>query len=155
MLSVKLTRVTIPDFHELEELCGAGLPDDYLSLLNNYPPALRTAVRAEDDSGTEGTVAEVELMSELLDLVEINREVRLGPVLDPEGEEFRWPVQLLVIGETGDGDYYCVDTDGEHQGVLQFRHQSVEFESVADSLDEFVGMLLDSYVIGDDSPKQK
>ena len=140
---------------ELEELCGARLPHNYLRLLSNYPPALRTAVRAEDDSCSEGTVAEVELMSELSDLVEINREVRLGPVLDPKGVEFRWPVQLLVIGETGDGDYYCVDTDGEHQGVLQFRHQSVEFENVADSLDEFVGMLLDSYVTGEESAKQK
>lgn len=140
---------------ELEELCGARLPHDYLRLLSNYPPALRTAVRAEDDSCLEGTVAEVELMSEPSDLVEINREVRLGPVLDPKGVEFRWPVQLLVIGETGDGDYYCVDTDGEHQGVLQFRHQSVEFENVADSLDEFVGMLLDSYVTGEESAKQK
>ncbi len=147
--------MAIPGIHELEELCGAGLPDDYLRLLNSYPAALRQAARAEDDSFSEGTVAEVDLMAELSDLVEINHEVRLGPVLDPKGQEFRWPEQLLVIGETGDGDYYCVDTDGEHQGVLQFRHQSVEFESVADSLDEFVGMLLDRYVADGPSVKHK
>ncbi len=147
--------MALPWISELEQMCGASLPENYLRLLHSYPPALRTAVRAEDDARWEGTVAEVELLSEPSDLVEINREVRLGPVLDPKGAEFRWPVQLLVIGETGDGDYYCVDTDGEHQGVLQFRHQSVEFENVADSLDEFVGMLLDSYVNGDESVEQK
>ena len=147
--------MVLPRISDLEQMCGASLPMNYLHMLNSYPPALRKAFRADDDSCSEGTVAEVELMAELSDLVEINREVRLGPVLDPKGVEFRWPVQLLVIGETGDGDYYCVDTDGEHQGVLQFRHQSVEFENVADSLDEFVGMLLDSYVNGDESAKQK
>ena len=147
--------MAIPGIQELEELCGVGLPQGYLRLLSNYPAALRTAIRAEDHSKSEGTVAEVELMAEMADILEINREVRLGPVLDPKGQEFRWPVQLLVIGETGDGDYYCVDTDGEHQGVLQFRHQSVEFELVADSLDEFVEILLDSYATGSDSAKQK
>ena len=52
----------------------------------------------------------------------------------------------MVIGETGDGDYYCIDTDGEHEGVLQFRHYSVEFEVIADSLNDFVEMLMDAFV---------
>ena len=147
--------MTVSGIQELEELCAARLPEGYLTLLSSYPPALRKMVRADDESRDSGTVAEVELLAELPDLIEINREVRFCTVLDPEGREFRWPDQLLVIGETGDGDYYCVDTDGEHQGVLQFRHQSVEFENVADSLDEFVGMLLDSYVNGDESVEQK
>lgn len=110
---------------------------------------------ADGDQGSDGTVAEVELMAELSDIQEINHEVRLGTVLDPEGREFRWPDQLLVIGETGDGDYYCVDTDGVHQGVLQFRHQSVEFLIIAESLDEFVEMLLDGSVPADDSARQE
>ena len=57
----------------------------------------------------------------------------------------------MVIGETGDGDYYCVDLDGEHAGVLQFRHHAVEFETLADSLEEFVDMLTESFVTGDAS----
>lgn len=72
--------------------------------------------------------------------------MRLAPILDPEGREFRWPDQLLVIGETGDGDYYCVDSDGEHEGVLQFRHFAVEFETIADSLEDFVELLIECFV---------
>ena len=138
-----------PQFRqELSRICNAALPADYVALLDSYPGILRSATRADDKGDSEGTVAEVELLASLDDVIEINREVRIGPILDPEGQEFRWPGQLLVIGETGDGDYYCVDTDGEHAGVLQFRHHAVEFEIIADSLDEFVEMLVESFVTG-------
>ena len=138
-----------PQFRqELELICDSPLPADYVALLDSYPEVLRTAIRADDGGHSDGTVAEVELLASPNDIVEINREVRLGSILDPEGQEFRWPDQLLVIGETGDGDYYCVDTDGEHEGVLQFRHHAVEFEIVAYSLADFVEMLVESFVTG-------
>lgn len=131
---------------QLEQLCESSLPVEYISLLDQYPQALQFACRADDGSDTEDFVSSVELLASDEHILEINREVRLGTILDPEGLEFRWPDQLLVIGETGSGDYYCVDTDGEHSGVLQFRHYSVEFEVIADSLDEFVEMLMDAFV---------
>jgi len=130
---------------DLERLCEATLPADYIELLNGYPPQLLCVVRAEDGSASEGMVSDVELLADPIRVVAINREVRLGTVHDPDGNEFRWPDQLLVIGETGDGDYYCVDCDGEHPGVLQFRHHPVEFEFIADSLQEFVELLLESF----------
>lgn len=137
-----------PSLQELERLCEASLPADYRALLDSYPEVLRLAARADDGGESDGMVADVELLANLQDIVEINREVRLGTILDPEGQEFRWPDQFLVIGETGDGDYYCVDADCEHEGVLQFRHHPVEFEIIADSLDEFVEMLVESFVTG-------
>jgi hypothetical protein len=130
---------------ELEQLCEATLPVEYIGLLNAYPSNLLSAIRAEDGSDSEGTVSDVELLADPIQVVAINREVRQGTVHDPDGNEFRWPDQLLVIGETGDGDYYCMDCDGEHSGVLQFRHHSVEFEFIADSLQEFVELLLESF----------
>lgn len=136
---------------DLEALCEAPLPAEYVQLLESYPPLLRAAVRADSGDDSEGIVSEVELYLSPLDVLEINHEVRAIAILDPEGQEFRWPDQLLVIGETGDGDYYCVDLDGEHAGVLQFRHHAVEFEVVADSLDEFVEMLTESFVTGIES----
>ena len=132
---------------ELEQLCDAPLPIDYLELLKSYPSTLASARRADDGSDSEGCVADVEFLARSEEILEINQEVRHGSILDPEGQEFRWPDQLLVIGETGDGDYYCVDTDGEHDGVLQFLHYAVEFESIADSLNDFVEMLLEAYVL--------
>jgi hypothetical protein len=131
---------------ELEQLCDAPLPAEYLQLLDSYPAALQTACRADDGGGAEGLVPEVELLAAPEEILKINQEVRQGTILDPEGQEFRWPDQLLVIGETGDGDYYCLDTDGEHDGVLQFRHYAVEFEVIADSLHDFVEMLMDAFV---------
>lgn len=136
---------------DLEQLCEAPLPVEYMNLLKSYPSILVTACRADSGDGSEGFVSEVELLSSLADVLEINREVRAVSILDPEGQEFRWPDQLLVIGETGDGDYYCVDLDGEHAGVLQFRHHAVEFEVIADSLEEYVEMLTESFVTGDTS----
>jgi hypothetical protein len=135
----------------LEALCEASVPLNYIQLLDSYPPALRVAFRADSGDDSEGVVSEVELFSSPTDVLEINREVRAIAILDPEGQEFRWPDQLLVIGETGDGDYYCVDLDGEHAGVLQFRHHAVEFEVVTDSLEEFVEMLIESFVTGSES----
>ena len=134
---------------ELERLCEARLPAEYIRLITPYPPVLASVCRADSGDDSEGFVSEVELFSSPTDVLEINREVRAVSILDPEGQEFRWPDQLLVIGETGDGDYYCVDLDGDHTGVLQFRHHAVEFEVIADSLEEFVDMLAESFVTGD------
>ena len=136
---------------DLEHLCDARLPVEYIHLLKSYPSILATACRADSGDYSEGFVSEVELFSSPTDVLEINREVRAVSILDPEGQEFRWPDQLLVIGETGEGDYYCVDLDGEHAGVLQFRHHAVEFEVIADSLEEFVEMLIESFVTGSES----
>ena len=140
---------------QLEQLCEAPLPAEYLQRLQCYPQALQSANRADDGSDAEGTAADVEFLISHREILNINLEVRGCSILDPEGQEFRWPDQLLVIGETGDGDYYCVDTDGEHEGVLQFRHYAVEFEVIADSLDDFVEMLMQAFVerstTGDDT----
>ena len=134
---------------ELERLCEARLPAEYIRLITSYPPVLASVCRADSGDESEGFVSEVELFSSPTDVLGINQEVRAVSILDPEGQEFRWPDQLLVIGETGDGDYYCVDLDGDHTGVLQFRHHAVEFEVIADSLEEFVDMLAESFVTGD------
>jgi hypothetical protein len=137
-------------FSELESLCQAPAPTAWRAIMQNYPEALRGAVRADDGSDTEGFVAEAELLADPVEVLRINREVRLESILDPEGREFRWPIPFLVIGETGDGDYYCIDAAGEHEGVLQFRHHAVEFEPVADSIDEFIELLVECFVTGID-----
>jgi hypothetical protein len=136
---------------QLQKLCGNSLPEDFLRLMSAYPEVLKTAGRSDDQSGAGGVVADVELLAAAESLLEINREVRLCSLLDPEGQEFRWPQSYLVIGETGDGDYYCIDTAGEDPGVLQFLNQPVAFESVTDSLEEFVEMLMIAFTEGDDT----
>ena len=143
--------MSLDAFSELETLCQAPVPTTYRALLMHYPEALRGAVRADDGSDAEGLVSDAELLADPVDVLRINREVRLDSILDPEGREFRWPAPFLVIGETGDGDYYCIDASGEHESVLQFRHHAVEFESVADSIDEFIELLVECFVTGIDA----
>lgn len=143
--------MSLDAFSELETLCQAPLPTACRAVLTDYPDALTGAVRADDGSDVEGFVSEAELLADPVEVLRINREVRLDSILDPEGREFRWPTPFLVIGETGDGDYYCIDASGEHEGVLQFRHHAVEFESVADSMDEFIELLVECFVTGIDA----
>ena len=50
-----------------------------------------------------------------------------------------------IVGETGSGDYYCIDAGREVEGVMQYDHQSVQFEVFADSIDEFIEMLEDTF----------
>ena len=124
------------------------MPPAYLQFLDAYPESLRQARRALDDSDSEGTVAEVELIADLPAVLEINLEVRADSVPEPDGLEFYWPEQFLVIGETGSGDYYCIDVEGDVDGVMQYDHQNVGFEVVADSMDEFVEMLVETFILG-------
>lgn len=131
---------------QLEQLPGHPLPEDYLQLLQNYPATLKVARRCIDNTDSEGMVADVELISDLQSLLDINREARLDSVPAPDGLEIYWPDQFLVIGETGSGDYYCIDVLAEVTGVMQYDHQSVSFDVIADSLVEFVEMLMETFV---------
>lgn len=140
---------------QLVEMLGHPLPSDYLRMLDGYPEVLIGVLRAIDNSDSEGTIEEVELIRDLDSVLEINKEARTGSVPDPEGVEHFWPDQLLVIGETGEGDYYCIDVDEPKPCVMQFNHQSVIFEVVAEDLQDFVEMLVEVMVEFDpDAPDE-
>ncbi len=129
----------------IKELTGFALPVKYMELLTDYPAALKKLARADDESETEGYVNTFELMSNLADVLDINKEVRYGAVMDPDGNDFDWPSQVLVIGENGEGDYYGIDLSDEIHGVVFFNHQTVEFEEITDTLSEYVELLQESF----------
>lgn len=138
-------------WQQLARLCSAEIPSAYRSLLGAYPESLRKIPRSDDGTAAEGFVGDVELLADLSDVLAINREARACAVRDPAGNEFTWPDQLLVIGESGTGDYFCVDTAADTGEVLRYLHCPNEFEVVADSLAEFVEMLQEAFsVIGCD-----
>lgn len=134
---------------QLENLCQAPIPAACRAVLTDYPEALLGAPRADDGSDSEGFVSEAELLADPEAVLRMNLEVRKESILNPDGQEFCWPMTFFVIGETGDGDYYCVDTAGEHQGVMQFRHHTVEFEMVAESIPDFIDLLVECFVDDD------
>lgn len=140
---------------ELETMLPAAVPDDYLKLLSDYPPTLLNARRAIDDSNDEGLVSQVELQIDLRAVLELNLEAREDSVPDPEGIERLWPDQFLIVGETGGGDYYCIDVLNEVDGVMQYDHQAVEFQQIADSLAEFVEILEDTFCEGAFDPEDE
>ncbi len=129
----------------LDTILPASVPDDYLKLLSHYPPTLLNARRAIDDSNDEGMVSQVELQIDLEAVLELNLEAREDSVPDPDGAERLWPDQFLIVGETGGGDYYCIDVLHEVPGVMQYDHQAVEYQQVAESLAEFVEILEDTF----------
>ena len=135
---------------QLNQLLGQVPPPDYLAILANYPSSLLTAKRSIDETDEEGMVCNVELLDDLDSVLQLNVECRTDSVMEADGGIFFWPEQFLVIGETGGGDYYCVDVDGDVEGVMQFDHQSVQFEVVADSLQEFVEILEDTFCCNDE-----
>ncbi len=129
---------------DLSNLVDGPLPDEWLTLLSHYPPQLRDCRRGDGETDA-GLVSQVELLADIEAVVELNREARATTVLDPDGEPFTWPRSLLVIGETGGGDYFCLDAEREFDGVLQYEHQPVQFFQITDSLQEFVDMLQQSF----------
>ncbi|MFO0426219.1 MAG: SMI1/KNR4 family protein [Planctomyces sp.] len=126
---------------ELSRLVNAPLPPEWVALMEDYPAGLADFDRSEAGDGSLGMISDVELLSDYSDVLAINLEARAHSILHPDGSEFTWPDQLLIIGEDGDGDYFCLDTDGEYSGVLQFLHFDVEFEEISDSLQDYVDML--------------
>lgn len=130
---------------KLEALLQQPIPHHYLHAIEEYPSSLRDARRAVDDSDAEGFVCQVEFLNNLKDVLFLNVEARSDSVVDPAGFEILWPEQFLVIGESGGGDYYCIDAAEEIAGVVQFDHQAVQFEVVADSIDEFVDVLEETF----------
>lgn len=133
---------------QLSELAGSPPPDWYLNFLLDYPDSLKQARRSIDDTEMQGFVCQAECLSDAPDVLQLNVEVRSESVEGPDGMVFFWPDQMLVIGETGFGDYYCIDVEQEVAGVIQFDHQAVQFEVIADSLDEFVEILEDTFLDG-------
>ncbi len=132
-------------WQQLAQLCGNEIPREYRRLLQAYPQSLRRVQRSEDGSDAEGCVGDVELLADLSEVLAINREARASPVPDPAGNKFSWPAQLLVIGESGTGDYFCIDTSDDSGEVQRYLHCPNEFELVADSLAEFVEMLEEAF----------
>ncbi|MGV2339497.1 MAG UNVERIFIED_CONTAM: SMI1/KNR4 family protein [Planctomycetaceae bacterium] len=135
---------------ELEEICGAPLPAQWLQFIAEYPEELRLAWRSDDESDDEGFVGDAELLADPADILALNREVRAAPIPDAQNREFLWPARYVVIGESGDGDYYCIHADDPGCGVHQFLHLNVRFKRLTSGFSEFLEMLVDAYLDFDD-----
>lgn len=135
---------------ELEEICGTPLPGKWLQFIAEYPEELRLAPRSDDGAEEEGSVGDVELLADPVDVLAINREVRATSIPDAANQEFHWPAGYVVIGESGDGDYYCIDAGDPECGVYQFLHLPVRFKRLTTTFADFLEMLAAAYLDFDD-----
>lgn len=135
---------------QIGELLNQPVPDHYLKALAEYPEWPGKTRRALDESAAEGLVCQVEYLNDLSDVLFLNLEARSDSVLDPAGFEILWPEQFLIIGESGGGDYYCIDAGNDVDGVMQFDHQAVQFEVIADSIDEYIEVLRETFCGSED-----
>ncbi len=127
--------------HTLSEQLGIpAFPQPWVSLQLDFPAALRTLQR-----GDGSTVDEFELTDDLELLLQLNQEVRLEPIPDGEGLALTWPENLLVIGENGAGDYYCIDINEPDPHVLFFDHHTLDLFDIDETLEGFVEVLIEQF----------
>ena len=129
-----------PDCHRLESELGVTLCAMWLDLLVDYPAELSQLVRPDGER-----VADADFCSDIDHLLLMNREVRAAPIVDGDGATFDWPKHLLVIGENGAGDYYCIDTQDDDPTVLFFDHQLCEVGDMGEGLIGFLELLIDQF----------
>jgi len=107
---------------------GLAIPPEYSELTLNYPTL---------PAGFEDT-PQHEIYSDPERVLAANRAVRERP--PASGAE--WPGAYLVIGDSGCGDYYCLDTSRAPASVLCWNHELASFEVVADSTSSFLTHIL-------------
>ena len=107
---------------ELEHHIGVSLPEEYRSLLQNYPEELR---------GT--TVEGYELVSTVETLLSENLSVRQGPVFGLD-----WPRNHFVVGSDGSGNLYTLNLNETPVGVYEFDHEDQSFRRLAESLPDWL-----------------
>ena len=115
----------------IEEAFGARLPSDYRRLMMEYPRELLAC-----------GASEMELLNEPSRIIAENLRVRSGT------ESFSlidWPPRYFVIGETGSGDYYCLNMKRASSPVMLFDQFGIQFKEHAPSLDEWLPAILAEY----------
>ncbi len=119
--------MNLADIQEIEDRLDVELPAPYKEVLLNYP-----AVFEKD-----GYASEFTLVNSPGKLIKLNED--WGNILDLELDPSE-----IVIGESGCGDYYIIDTDDEDPDVRFWNHEIREFsdDERSESLAEYVGKIM-------------
>lgn len=118
--------MTSDDIAAIESALGFSLPQPYMLVVTNYPPAL-----VHTDAPGFALFDDPELV------IDANRMVRENGYF---GEQ--WPEQYVIIGENGCGDYYVVTKNSAKFSVGFADHEAMECNPFAANLDDFVAKLI-------------
>lgn len=109
--------MTSDDVDRIEARLGVSLPPEYREFVIDYPADL--GVCASDH----------EIWNQADAVIEATDRLRLG-----ENPDVTWPYNMVVIGDSGCGDYYCLDISQFPSPVVCWNHEISEFECVASSI---------------------
>jgi hypothetical protein len=104
------------------------VPIEYLRFVADYP------ILPDDFAD----VREREVFADVQKALVVNLEVRRRPPVDGAA----WPDQYFVVGESGCGDWYCLDTSHSPAPVVCWNHETAAFEPTAHSLSAFLEHIL-------------
>lgn len=112
------------------------LPDFYRTYLSTLKERLEREGFCESDFED---ISSNELIFDSSKVEAINVEMRSFKAiwLPMQVEPSFWPDDWLIIGGSGNGDYFCISKSGSFSGVYCFEHESLQFVSYASSLDDF------------------
>ena len=112
--------MTHDDVDQIECRLAIRIPDDYRTCVTNYPDDLSEDARKYDLWDNPKAV-----------------------IANTEGLRIRfltsgkWPHTFLVIGSSGCGDYYYLDTEQDRPPVGCWNHETERFAEVASSINDW------------------
>lgn len=116
------------DLDLIERRLGVKLPPFYAAFVTSYPVLPREAA----------DIAEYDVFDDP------HRVIAANVLVCGSLPGLSWPERLLVIGESGCGDYYAIQLDGGSEAVHCWNHEIGDFEESADSLAKFLEGLIDA-----------
>jgi hypothetical protein len=109
----------------IEAALSMSLPPDYRRFLLAYPADISPDITRH------------EIYSSALSVIGVTQEARSEML-----SETSWPQHMVVIGDSGCGDYYCLDLSQEPAPVVCWNHEIGDFEYTASSIEAWYKQVL-------------
>lgn len=111
--------MTETDVDRIESSLAVTLPDEYRRLLMEFP------------SDLSADWARHEIFCSADWIIKQTQSTRLGAI------KRRWPTHMIVIGDSGCGDFYCLDLSDRPASVVCWDHEKRRFEFMASSIEQW------------------
>lgn len=116
--------MTDDDIDSIDGQLSVTMPTEYRTMVRSPPSGFRDSDYADWVIDTPGRV------------VALTRKYQLGGL-----GETSFPLEHVVIGETGTGDFFCLDLSQDPAPVVEFDHERRRFKVVAFSFTSWIKCL--------------
>ena len=135
--------ITESELDSIQSRMGLVLPQRYRALVLNYPQELLDM--ADVYPGPKKTIQRVG--PENSELYAYAQLLEIANLADVDYKHSILPMHFFIIGETGCGDYFAIDTTSEDAPVWMSGPHSGEYadqSAVASSIEEYVSQIMKS-----------